>query len=65
MENKLHFNPFTVPCKEHEHTHKFHLDCKKCVEIIKESMFTNETEWNKVLVFDEVADFMKERNLAV
>lgn len=62
-DNKLMMNPFVVPCKKHNN--KFHLDCKACVKLIKESMFKKEGEWNYVKSYDEVVDFMKKKGLAV
>jgi len=60
-KNKLHFNPFVTPCKNHGS--QFNLNCKACVDLIKDGMFENETKWNHVLAFDEVVDFMKKRNM--
>jgi hypothetical protein len=54
-------NPFVTPCKKHGE--KFHLDCEKCIELIKSALFEKEGKWNNVMVFDEAVDFMKKKGL--
>lgn len=48
-------------CKKH--TLKFHLDCDKCIIMIHESRFVNNTSWTNANSFDDVVRFMNKKTI--
>lgn len=45
------------------HTKKFHLNCDKCIIMIHESRFVNNTSWAKANSFNDIVRFMDKKGL--